>query len=106
MPRLTIDTKKSLFEPVEVEINGKVFKVKKIDRETLKKITELDIETQAGNLDAAYRRLELMIGKQAVVSSLAIEELIEITQFIIGNIFRPSKQEKNLPGPGEEKLQP
>ena len=106
MPRLNIDTKKSLFEPVEVEIDGQVFTVKRIDRDTLKKIAELDEETQKGNLDAAYERLELLIGKHKFINTLALEELIEITDFVTRNIFRPSKQEKNLPGPGEEKLQP
>jgi len=108
MPRLTIDTKntKSLYDPVEVEINGKVFKVISIDRNVLKKIEEFDAETVKGNLDAAYQRLELLIGKHPFINKLRIEELIEITEFVTMNIFRPAKKEKNSPGPGEEKLQP
>jgi len=108
MPRLTIDTKntKSLYDPVEIEINGKVFKVINIDRDVLKKIEEYDIETAKGNFDAAYQRLELLIGKHPFISKLRLEELIEITEFVTMNIFRPSKKEKNSPGPGEEKLQP
>jgi len=108
MPRLTIDTKntKSLYEPVEVEINGKVFQVISIGRDTIKKIEEYDAAVKKGNLDAAYERLELFIGKHKLISNLKIEEMIEITDFIIQSVFTPVKKEKNLPGPGEEKLQP
>jgi hypothetical protein len=106
MPRLKIDTKKSLYEPLEIEINGKVFQAKAIDRDILKKIRELDAETGKGNLDAAYQRLELLIGKHKFIDDLKLENLIEITEFVIRNIFRPTKLEKNSPGPGAKKLQP
>ena len=105
MPKLTIDTKKSLYEPVEIEIDGKVVKVKNIDRETLNKITALDEEISKGNLDAVYQRLELLIGKHKFIDKLTVENLTEITMFVIRSIMSPTKAEKNLPGPGEEKLQ-
>jgi hypothetical protein len=105
MPRLKIDPKKSLYEPVEIEIGGKAYILKKIDRAALKKIRELDAETQKGNLDAAYQRLELLIGKHKFIDNLALENLIDITDFVIRSIISPTKKEKNAPGPGAKKSQ-
>jgi len=103
MPRLKIDT--SLYDPIEVEIDGEIFRVKKITRDMLQKIQELDTETGKGNLEAAYQRLELFIGKHKVINNLALEDLIEITNFIVTNLFRPKKQEKNLQRSGAKQLQ-
>jgi len=103
MPRLKIDTKKSLYEPVEIEINGKLFQLSPVDRALLKKVRELDLETKKGNLDAAYERLELFIGKHKFVDNLVIENLIEITDFVVRSIVSPTKKEKNLSGPGDKK---
>lgn len=105
MPRLKIDTKKSLYDPIEVEIDGKIFPVKKINRETIQQIQKFDEETGNGNIDAAYQRLELFIGKHDVIAKLALEDLIEITNFIVTNLFRPKKKEKNLQRSGDKKLQ-
>ncbi len=105
MPRLKIDTKRTLYEPIEIEIGGRVFPLKKVDRAVLRRIRELDAETQKGNLDAAYERLELLIGKHKFIDDLALENLIEITNFVIRSIIAPTKKEKNEPGPGAKKSQ-
>lgn len=104
MPRLQINTKTSLslYDPLEVEINGKVFKVKPVGRNMIKRIGELDAEVRKGNLDAAYERLELLIGKHKVIDELILEDLIEITDYITHNLIRPKRKEKNLQGPGAE----
>jgi len=104
MPRLKINTKTSatLYDPVEVEINGKVYKVKPVGRAILRKIQELDDEVNKGNLDAAYERLELLLGKHKAISDLMIEDLASITDFITKNLFRPEKKAKNSQGPGEK----
>jgi len=104
MPRLKINTKtsKTLYEPLEVEINGKVYKVKPVGRSMLRSIQELDEEVKKGNLDAAYERLELLIGKHKVIDNLVIEDLASITDFITKNLFRPAKKAKNSQGPGEK----
>ncbi len=105
MPRLKIDTKKSLYDPIEVEIDGKVYKVKKITRPLLKKIGEYDKAVAEGDLESAYKRLELFIGKHKILSELSLNELIEITNFVITNLFKPTREEKNLQRPEEKKSQ-
>jgi len=106
MPRFVLETEKSLFEPIEVEIKGKVYVAKSISRDDWRKIAELDKEAEKGNLDAAYERLGLIIGKHKVIDTLTLAELGAITNFFVMSTFSPTKIEKNLPGPGEEKLQP
>ena len=105
MPRLSIDTKKSLYEPIEVEIDGKIFEVQAVDRAVFRKMNEFDEQTKQGNLEAAYQKLELLIGRHKFIESLKLEELAKIHEFINSNLLRPPKAEKNSPGPGDKKLQ-
>jgi hypothetical protein len=103
MPTLKIDTKKSLYDPIKIDIDGKVYKVKKITRPMLKKIGEYDKAVVEGDLESAYKRLELFIGKHKVLNELNLNELIEITNYIITNLFKPTSTEKNMQGPEEKK---
>lgn len=103
MSKLKIDTKNSLYEPVEVEINGKTFQVKKITREIGQQLADFDAQIQKGNTDAIYQRLELVIGKNKEIDQLGIHEAITIMKFIIHKAFSPEKIEKKVQGPGQEK---
>jgi hypothetical protein len=103
MPTLKIDTKKSLYDPIKIDIDGKVYKVKKITRPMLKKIGEYDKAVVEGDLESAYKRLELFIGKHKVLNELNLNELIEITNYIITNLFKPTSTEKNMQRPEEKK---
>ena len=106
MPRrfkVNTKTSASLYDPLEVEINGQVFKVKPVGRVMLKKIEELDGRVKAGDLDAAYERLELLIGKHKAIDKLVLEDLVGITDFITSNLIRPRKKEKNVQRPEEGK---
>ena len=105
MPKLTIDTKKSLFDPIEIEIDGKVYTVKRVDRTMLKEIETLDQETAEGKLNAAYKRLELFLGTDIddeVIGKLDLLELVKITNFILTNIFESGEQGKNGIKPGDK----
>lgn len=104
MPKLTVDTKASLYEPVEVEIDGKIFQVKKMTKEIIQKLAELDALVRKGKTYAIFQRVELMIGKSEEVSRLGVGEAIKIMKFIIDTAFNPEPAEKNLLRPGQEKL--
>jgi Holliday junction resolvasome RuvABC ATP-dependent DNA helicase subunit len=105
MAKIQINTKKSLYEPIEIEIDGKSYAVKRITRDVLKKIREYDEKVSKGDLDAAYKRLELFIGKHKAINELGLDELNEVTNFIIHNIISPKRIEKNSQRPADEKSQ-
>ena len=104
MPKLTINTQKSLYSPIEVEVNGKIFQVRRLTRSILQEVARLDTEVSSGKLDMAYERLEILLhAKSKAFDSLVIEEVGEITEFIIKSVFSPEKSEKNESRPEGEK---
>ena len=104
MPKLTIDTKESLFKPIEVEIDGKVFEVKRFTRAVAQEVEKLDTQIQGGKLDAAYRQLEIFLGENKAIGNLDLNQVNEITRFIVKNIISPEPEEKNEPKPGDSAL--
>lgn len=104
MPKLTVDTKGSLYEPIEVEIDGKVYRVKPLTRELLQQIDAFDKAEAKGVVEATYKRLETMIdGIGNKLDKLDIREIHRLTDFILTSL-QPQKEEKNESGPGSGKL--
>ena len=105
MPKLVINTEKSLYKPIEVEIDGKVYKVRKLTRDVLQKVEGFDKDVSSGNLDAAYGRLEFLLeAKVKTFNGLIVQEVGEITEFITKAAFSPEKSEKNESRPEAESL--
>ena len=105
MPKLVINTEKSLYKPIEVEIDGKVYKVRKLTRDVLQKVEGFDKNVSSGNLDAAYGRLEFLLeAKAKTFNGLIVQEVGEITEFITKAAFSPEKSEKNESRPEAESL--
>uniref|UniRef100_A0A6M3MFG3 Tail assembly chaperone n=2 Tax=viral metagenome TaxID=1070528 RepID=A0A6M3MFG3_9ZZZZ len=103
MPRLTIDLEKSLYPPIEVEIDGKIFVLKKVTQKMLKKIGQLDEEIPKGNLEAAWERLEVLFGPHKIFSNLDIFQVGQIIGFVIKSIMTTDKEEKKASRPEEKK---
>jgi len=108
MSKLVISTTQELYKPIEIEINGKTYKVKvKFTRKFMKRLNEFDVMIDMGKTDAAFQRLEVLIGKQAVIEKLDLREVNEITDHIVSNIQQPERDlpvnEKNATGPGDKK---
>lgn len=101
MSRLVINTEESLYKPVEVEINGEVYAVVPVTRAVQRQIMELDEQWKTGDLDAAYRRLELLLGPLPVIEKLRVERVLEITEYIVRKVYAPSKEDR-----AEEKKAP
>src|SRR4030043_438019 len=72
MPRLKIESEKSLYPPIEVEIDGQVFSLQRVTQKMLMEIGRLDEEIPKGNLEAAWKRLEVLFGPNELFSKLAI----------------------------------
>jgi len=107
MSKLVINTAQRLYKPIEIEINGKTYVVNAIfTHKFLKKMSEYDEAIGNGDTDAPFERLEMMIGKQAVIEKLDIREINKITKHVITNIYKADTdlpvKEKNLTGPGDK----
>jgi hypothetical protein len=102
---LKLDTKASLFEPVEVEIDGKVYRVKEVTLGSLEKIQELQTDLNAGSAAAIRRTLEALIeGDISVVRNLQLSKLRKLVEVLIERSINPAAEEKNASGPGGESL--
>lgn len=104
MARLTIDTKKSLYKPIEIEVNGKVYLVKRITRPIIVELDKLAKNALDGDVEAAYKQVELLLGKDKSLDELELREVNEIVTYITQQIFKPEKvipdEEKKATGPG------
>jgi len=104
MPKLTIDTKadESLFEPIEIEINGETFEAKRLTRPLLLGIESLMKQMGEGSFDAAYKAIELLLGDDAldVISDLDLAQVTKIIRFITDTSM--PEEEKNESTPGDK----
>jgi len=105
MPKLKVDTSTTLYEPLEVEIDGKTFKVRRITRDLLRAISAMDVEVQGGQADLVYDRLALLLEEKAApaIDKLDLLEVRRVMEFITENAFKVSKEEKNGSRLGDEK---
>lgn len=107
MGKLILSTTKDLYKPIEIEIDGKNFQVKRVTREILEKVAELDQSAKDGNLHAAYQQVELLIGKNKVINALDIRQIGKLIQHVIDSLYMPEKEltesEKKKLKAGDEK---
>ena len=101
---LKLDTKASLFEPIEVEIDGQRFAVKRITLGDLEKIQSLQAEAAAGSATAIRESLEtLLVGKAtALLKSLPLDQVAKLIEFVVHRSVAPGVEEKNGRGPGDK----
>lgn len=110
MNRLKIDTTKSLYKPIEIEVNGKVFEAKTLTRVILRDLSKLEARIRQGEAEAAYEQLELMFGKQKEFDQLTLQHVNEIVTYVTTQLYAPErilptdkpneKTEKNGKRPG------
>lgn len=105
MPKLTIDSEKSLYEPIEVEIGGKLFSLKAVTQEMLDELVRLEADILKGNLSASAKRLELFFGPSELFAKQDLRDVKKIIWFIIRSLLTPEPDEKKEPGPEESKSQ-
>lgn len=104
---LEFDSKKPLFKPVEIRIGGKVFSLRRVDREAIRRIAQFERLALKGNPDAAYQELEFLLGKDPILDKLDIREvgdiLIDIAKLIFKGEQFESPEAKNGSRPGVSK---
>lgn len=104
MSKLVIDTKKSLYKPIEIEINGKTYLVRRITRPVIVELEALAKKAGEGDVEAAYKQLELLLGKHKAFDDLELREVNDVIVFITDQIFKSEKvipeAEKKATRPG------
>ncbi len=102
-----VDPARSIYPPIEIEIAGKRFTVKPINREVLKQVKRLASEAVDGNVEAVYQQLELFLGKSKEIDQLDVRDAGAMLRYISNRTFAQmegltpeEKEEKKGPSPG------
>lgn len=100
-------TDPSLFPPLEVEVEGQVYLVKKLTRPMWNAITRLLERQKAGDMNAFYEQVPLVTEIPVeVADSLGFQEVQLIVKFITDKLFTPlaglTDAEKKVSEPGEQ----
>jgi len=93
--RLVLNTKKSLYEPIEIEIDGQVYQSVKTTRATLKEVNKLDDEIQKApdNDELLYRAIKLLFDiEPKILDKLDKREVQDIYTFSKRKFFEIEKQ--------------
>lgn len=92
---LKISTKTSIYKPIEVEVNGRIFKIERIDTEMMKKLSEIQKEIAMGNLENITEQMTVLFPDmpRKLIQKLDIREVNAITYYLAEMIVTPEKKE-------------
>lgn len=100
---LKLDTKPSLFEANEIEIDGHKYAVKEITLGALEKIQGLQADLAGGSAAALRLVLESLIeGDISVLKDLQVPKIRKLVNVLLERAISPPDEEKNGQGPGAE----
>ena len=91
MKPLSLSTTKSLYKPIEIEIDGKKYQALPITRKILQEMGGLEKKIRAGNAECAYEQVELLFGTNHVFDKLDLRQINEIVGFVTAQLFRPER---------------
>lgn len=97
--KLVIDTKtqKSLFKPIEVEVNDKMYSLNELTVETLEIMNEYEKLVQKGDLSAASKQLPLLFDIPLdEVRKMDIRLVSKILNHLLECIFRAEEKEETV----------
>ena len=98
---LEIDTTKSLFEPIEIKIDGKLFRVRELTLGMLEEIQKFQVDMVQGSAEAIRKQLETLVeGNSEAFGKLTMSQLEKVMGVIVEKSLRPKEPEKNAQKPG------
>lgn len=99
---LKVDTKTSLHESIEIEIDGKKLRVKPVTMRSLERIQTLDSATKAGSIKAIRQALESLIeGDVTPLLDVPLGRVRAIVETLVEKSIKAGIEEKNASGPGD-----
>ena len=106
MPKLTIDTRKSDYSPIIVDINGKEFTAREFDKDVCRELNKYDQMVESGDLEAPYTRLEYILNLKKdnpILAKLLAREVNRITVWIVRAAYSADAAEMESLTPAEKK---
>lgn len=108
MSKFVVSTKKSLFKPIEIEVDGKAYLINNVSPEMFEEARKQEDEALEGKTDALISQLVILTGiSRDVVMKLDIRDITEMLKFISEQIQNPEKagepKGKNEPKPEDNK---
>lgn len=87
-------TRKTLYEAVEVEVDGEVYHSKKLTRSLLAEVDRLDIEVDKKNREALLEEVVLLLGIETkILEKLDFREVEDILLYVKGK-FRLTEKKR------------
>lgn len=109
MARITLNTKKSLFKPIEIELDGQVYVVDRITPAKLEEVTAFEDDARRGDLSALVKQFSSLTGTPVKkLNQVDVRDLAEALKQLTALIFKPeraegeSEAEKNAESPAEK----
>lgn len=100
---LKLDTTKSLFEPIEIEVDGTRLRVKRITLDDLEHIQALQERASAGSAAAIRESVSALLeGDVSIIGKLRLDQVAELIATVVERSVKPSAEEKNSSGPGDK----
>lgn len=105
---LELSTKKSLYKPIVIRVDGKEYESAMITAELFEKTAKYDKKAKAGDLTAIAKQLELIFGvpfeiaKKLDLRDMATDAIGLITEAIV----KPEKVEKKQQGESKNSARP
>jgi hypothetical protein len=108
MSKFVISTKKSLYKPIEIEIDGKDYTIESISPAMLDKVRKFEKLSMKGDIGALIDQLAVLTGiEKEKAMNLDVRDITDLLKYITDKIFKPEKledkEEKNESGPAEHK---
>lgn len=100
-----IDTKKTLYEPREIKIDGEIFEIQPITLRNLETVQTLWREAQDGSAVAIRKMLGSIFDERAVeiLINLEINQLYQVVTAAVSKAVNPGAVEKNESRLAEDK---
>lgn len=97
--KLVLKTKESLYSPIEVEIDGTVYKSRKLTREVRVKMGEIDskvtvIRSEKGGTQALFELIEFVFGIEKSVLEKLEQREVEDIYFYFNRRFAEIEKER------------
>lgn len=105
---LELSTKKSLYKPIVIRVDGEEYESAMITAELFEKTAKFDKKAKAGDLTAIAKQLELIFGVPfAIAKKLDLRDMgTDAIGLITEAIVKPEKVEKKQQGESKNSARP
>lgn len=104
--RFKLSTTESLYPPIEIEVDGKVYLTRRFSNPLLHELKALEAKAKAGDPDAIMKQIEMVCPiPRKILEIFDVRELQDLVDHIHSTIFAKDEvaAQKNAPSPGPKK---